>query len=95
MDGSLAGITGFTSDPSLAGARGQVQAKTGTFAEEAEGGGILVRGEAFGGYIRSRGGRDLAYQLVVNDVGPLPGFEEVISVIEDLGVVTALIWRDN
>ena len=94
LDGSLATITGFMSDPTLAGARGQVQAKTGTLAEGTEGG-ILIRGEAFGGYIRSRGGRDLAYQLVVNEVGPFADFGQILSVIDDLGVVSALIWREN
>ena len=33
VDGSLELVRGFTADPTLAGARGQVQAKTGTFVD--------------------------------------------------------------
>lgn len=93
VDGSLATITGFMADPSLAGARGQVQAKTGTYVVDADAG-TLLRAEAFGGYIHSRSGRDLVYQLVVNDV-TVADFDQLLSVIQDLGVVSALVWREN
>jgi hypothetical protein len=32
---------------------------------------------------------------VVNEVGPFADFGQILSVIDDLGVVSALIWREN
>src|SRR5690606_31852369 len=62
VDGSLAIVKDFQSDPSLAGATGKVRAKTGTFADEVNNR-LVLRGQAFGGYIRAASGRQLAYQL--------------------------------
>lgn len=96
VDGSLGLVTGFAADPTLAGAVGQVQAKTGTFvgpaASEDQ---FVIRSQAFGGYIRSRAGRNLVYQLVVNDLQPVSHFDDLVGVIQDLGVISAVVWRDN
>jgi len=89
IDGSLATVTEFESDASLAPAKGQVRAKTGTFIEDAS-----IRGQAFAGYIQTRGGRKLAYQLVVNNV-PFKEIEDVIQVFQDEGRISAILWRDN
>lgn len=96
VDGSLELVRGFTADPTLAGARGQVQAKTGTFVDptstETR---LLIRAEAFAGYIHTKSGRTFVYQLVVNDMEAVPGFPQLVDVIQDLGVISAVIWRDN
>jgi D-alanyl-D-alanine carboxypeptidase len=93
VDGSLAFVTDFQSDPTLAGARGQVRAKTGTFAEGSESG-LLLKGQAFGGYIASKRGRRLVYELVVNNVS-VSSLNEVIQVFQDEGRISAILWRDN
>lgn len=89
VDGSLATVTDFESQASLAPAKGQVHAKTGTFVE-----GELIRGQAFAGYINARSGRTLAYQVVVNNV-PFKTISDVIQVFQDEGVISAILWRDN
>jgi D-alanyl-D-alanine carboxypeptidase len=93
VDGSLGFVTEFESDPTLAGAKGQVRAKTGTFAEGSEAG-LLLKGQAFGGYITTKKGRRLAYELVVNNVS-VTSLNEVIQVFQDEGRISAILWRDN
>jgi D-alanyl-D-alanine carboxypeptidase len=93
VDGSLAFVTDFESDPTLAGAKGQVRAKTGTFAEELTAG-LLLKGQAFGGYIASKSGQRLAYELVVNNVS-VTSLNQVIQVFQDEGTISAILWRDN
>jgi D-alanyl-D-alanine carboxypeptidase len=93
VDGSLAFVTDFQSDPTLAGARGEVRAKTGTFAEDSESG-LLLKGQAFGGYITSKRGRRLVYELVVNNV-TVSSLNQVIQVFQDEGRISAILWRDN
>lgn len=96
VDGSLGLVTGFTSDPTLRGALGQVQAKTGTFVDPPlPDDRFVIRSEAFGGYIHAKSGRLLAYQLVVNDMQPVGRFADLVEVIQDLGVISAVIWREN
>ena len=96
VDGSLELVRDFTADPTLAGARGKVLAKTGTFVDPASTEDrLLIRAEAFAGYIHTQGGRTLVYQLVVNDMEPVSGFPQLVDVIQDLGVISAVIWRDN
>lgn len=95
VDGSQALVTGFMDDATLAGARGQVQAKTGTFVDGAPNDQMAIRAEVFGGYIQTRAGRRLAYLLAVNDMEPVPGFDQLVEVIQDLGVISAVVWRDN
>jgi D-alanyl-D-alanine carboxypeptidase len=92
VDGSLATVDEFERDESLAGALGNVRAKTGTWLT-AEGDQFVLRGEAFAGYIDASSGRKLAYSVVVNEV-PADDLEDVLRVIQDLGVISATLWRD-
>jgi D-alanyl-D-alanine carboxypeptidase len=92
VDGSLSFVTAFQADPTLVGATGKVRAKTGTFAEEtAEQ--FILRGQAFGGYIDARSGRRLVYQLVVNEV-VIENINDVLTVFQDEGTISAILWRD-
>jgi len=92
VDGSLGFVTDFEQDPSLAGAKGQVRAKTGTFAAGAESG-FLIKGQAFGGYIDTKSGRRLGYQLVVNNV-QIADFNQLLDIFQDEGTISAILWRD-
>ena len=94
VDGSLAFVTDFESDPTLAGAKGNVYAKTGTKIEGTPDG-LLLDGQALGGYIDTKSGKRLMFHLAVNNV-PL-GFDitNVQQVFQDQGTITAIIWRDN
>jgi D-alanyl-D-alanine carboxypeptidase len=93
IDGSLGFVTDFQSDPTLAGATGQVFAKTGTFAAGDDSGGLLIKGQAFGGYIHAQSGRRLIYQLVVNNV-PITNFNQLLDIFQDEGRISAILWRD-
>ena len=93
VDGSLAFVTDFQSDPTLTGATGQVSAKTGTFLQLVSGK-LVVKGQAFGGYVQAKSGKRLSYMLVVNDV-PVGGLPDVIQVFQDEGTISAMLWRDN
>ena len=94
-DGSLAFVTDFLKDASLAGAKGKVHAKTGTFLVGSDDGVISLRAQAFAGYIHAKSGRRLAYALFVNDVSPVSGLDDVIQVFQDQGTISAIIWREN
>jgi D-alanyl-D-alanine carboxypeptidase/D-alanyl-D-alanine carboxypeptidase/D-alanyl-D-alanine-endopeptidase (penicillin-binding protein 4) len=93
VDGSLGFVSDFESDRTLAGAKGQVHAKTGTYAERAATG-VIIKGQAFGGYIDTKGGKHLIYQLVVNNV-PVTQLDQLLQIFQDEGTVSALLWRDN
>jgi PBP4 family serine-type D-alanyl-D-alanine carboxypeptidase len=94
VDGSLGNITDFESDPTLAGAAGQVRAKTGTLAGPASSGsGIVLFGQAFAGYITTKGGRHLVYEVVVNNL-PITALSQVVQVFQDEGTASAILWRD-
>jgi D-alanyl-D-alanine carboxypeptidase len=93
VDGSLGFVTDFQSNPTLAGATGQVRAKTGTFVAGSESG-LELKGQALGGYITSRSGRRLVFELVVNNV-PITGLNQVLQVFQDQGTIAAILWRDN
>ena len=92
VDGSLGFVTDFEQDPTLAGAKGQVHAKTGTNARGDESG-LVLDGQAFGGYIDAKSGRRLVYQLVVNNV-PITEFDQVLGIFQDEGIISAILWRD-
>jgi PBP4 family serine-type D-alanyl-D-alanine carboxypeptidase len=94
VDGSLAFVTDFKANPTLAGAKGNVYAKTGTKIEPTPDG-LILNGQALGGYIITKSGKTLMYHLAVNDV-PL-GFDilKVQQVFQDQGTISAIIWRDN
>ena len=89
VDGSLASVNEFECNPSLAPAKGRVHAKPGTFLE-----GSLIRGQAFAGYIHAKSGRELVYEVVVNNV-PFHDLNDLIRVFQDEGTISAILWRDN
>ncbi|PZR58272.1 MAG: peptidase S13 [Candidatus Meridianibacter frigidus] len=93
VDGSLASVKNFQKDSTLAGAAGQVHAKTGTYVAGSKVGPVL-KGQALGGYITTRGGKHLTFELVVNNV-PISGIEDVVKVFQDQGSIAAMLWRDN
>jgi D-alanyl-D-alanine carboxypeptidase len=93
VDGSLGFVTDFEKDPALAGAKGRVHAKTGTYVEGSEKG-LMLKGQAFGGYIDTKGGKHLIYQLVVNNI-PISQLDELLQVFQDEGKISAMLWRDN
>lgn len=93
VDGSLTFVTDFEADSTLAPAKGQIHAKPGTFASgTAEG--LLIKGQAFGGYITAKSGKKLVYQLVVNNV-PVESINDLIQIFQDEGIISATLWRDN
>lgn len=95
MDGSLGFVTAFKSEATLAGAAGQVHAKTGTFVQGTEKS-IVLKGQALGGYVTTKGGRQLVFELVVNNVDITASFlAGVMSVFQDQGRIAAMLWRDN
>ena len=93
VDGSLAFVKSFQSDPTLAGAAGNVRAKTGTYVGASGSGGMALKGQAFGGYITTKRGRHLTYQLVVNNV-PIKAIDDITTVFQDEGTISAILWRD-
>ncbi len=93
VDGSLGFVTDFKSDPTLAGATGRVSAKTGTFVDGTNSG-LELKGQAFGGYITTKSGKQLVYELVVNGVA-IKSLDGVLQAFQDEGRVSAMLWRDN
>jgi D-alanyl-D-alanine carboxypeptidase len=94
VDGTLGILTGFQQDPTLTGATGNVLAKTGTFASLSDNNLIALEARAMAGYIQTRSGRDVTYVLIVNDAGEFEEFLDTVEVNEDLGVISAILWRD-
>jgi D-alanyl-D-alanine carboxypeptidase len=93
IDGSLATVTAFTSDPTLAPAKGQVHAKTGTYVTGSPAG-LMLKGQALAGYIDTKSGKKLIYELVVNNV-PIKDIPDIIQTFQDEGTISAILWRDN
>ena len=95
VDGSLATVTDFQSDPTLAGATGQVRAKTGTYTSRTDTG-LLLKARALADFVITTTGRRLAFQLVVDDVDDAPwpcfcrGTVQHIALDQDVGVVLAV-----
>jgi D-alanyl-D-alanine carboxypeptidase len=95
VDGSLGFVTDFQKDPSLAGATGQVHAKTGTYVLGTETS-VLLKGQALGGYVTTKSGRQLVFELVVNNVDVTANLiGGVMNVFQDQGRIAAILWRDN
>jgi len=92
VDGSLQDTTDFESDPTLAGAKGQVHAKTGTTVT-AVGSGLVLTTQALGGYVNTKSGKHLAFEVVVNNV-PISGLNDVIQSFQDDATISAILWRD-
>ncbi|MGA8535048.1 MAG: D-alanyl-D-alanine carboxypeptidase [Candidatus Tumulicola sp.] len=93
VDGSLGFVKDFRTDSSLAGATGNVRAKTGTYVGAGPSGGMELKGQAFGGYVTTKSGRHLIYQLVVNNV-PIKNILDITTVFQDEGKISAMLWRD-
>ena len=68
-------------------------AKTGTFVQGAHSG-LLLKGQAFGGYITTKSGKQLVYELVVNNVA-LNSLNDLLRIFQDEGKISAMLWRDN
>ncbi|RAR57181.1 D-alanyl-D-alanine carboxypeptidase/D-alanyl-D-alanine-endopeptidase (penicillin-binding protein 4) [Paraburkholderia unamae] len=94
VDGTLANTTNFESDSTLAGARGQVHAKTGTFvgADASAPSGMILKGHSLAGYIDTKSGHRLAFVVTVNNV-PMSSLDDVISVFQDEGTISAQLWN--
>ncbi|MGA8575208.1 MAG: D-alanyl-D-alanine carboxypeptidase [Candidatus Cybelea sp.] len=93
VDGSLAFVKDFQSDPTLAGAAGNVRAKTGTYVGASGTGGMELKAQALGGYITTKSGHHLTFQLVVNNI-PIEKILDLIGVFQDQGAIAAMLWRD-
>ena len=94
VDGSLAFVTDFESNPTLAGAKGNVFAKTGTKIEFVNDQ-LFLNGQALGGYITTKSGKTLLFHLAVNNIPLGLDITSVQEVFQDQGTITAIIWRDN
>jgi D-alanyl-D-alanine carboxypeptidase/D-alanyl-D-alanine-endopeptidase (penicillin-binding protein 4) len=91
VDGSLVFVNDFEKDATLAGAKGRVHAKTGTYvAGTSEG--MTLKAQALAGYIEAKSGRRLAFMLAVNDV-PITGINDVLAVFQDQGTISAILWK--
>jgi D-alanyl-D-alanine carboxypeptidase len=93
VDGSLAFVKNFKKDPTLAGAAGNVRAKTGTYVGPSAQGTPELKAQALGGYITTKSGRHLTFQLVINNI-PINGIPDLVNVFEDEGTIAAMLWRD-
>jgi D-alanyl-D-alanine carboxypeptidase/D-alanyl-D-alanine-endopeptidase (penicillin-binding protein 4) len=89
VDGSLAFVTDFESDPTLAGAKGQVHAKTGTYVS---GPPLTLKGQSLAGYVDAKSGRRLIFMLAVNGV-PINSIDDVLAVFQDEGTLSAMLWK--
>ena len=49
--------------------------------------------QCLAGYIETRGGRRVAYALMVNDAGPLKQIVDVTEVFEDQAVISNAIFE--
>jgi D-alanyl-D-alanine carboxypeptidase len=95
VDGTLGIVDGFQQDPTLIGATGNVFAKTGTLGSGTPEGLIKLDARAMAGYMTTRSGRNFTFMLNVNDAGVFEEFLETVEVNDDLGIITAILWRDN
>jgi D-alanyl-D-alanine carboxypeptidase/D-alanyl-D-alanine-endopeptidase (penicillin-binding protein 4) len=94
VDGSLTTVTNFEADPTLAGAKGKVYAKTGTYV------GLstttpavpLLKAQALAGYIDAKSGRRLAFFLSMNNAA-FVDFDTVLNAFQDEGMIAAQIWK--
>jgi D-alanyl-D-alanine carboxypeptidase/D-alanyl-D-alanine-endopeptidase (penicillin-binding protein 4) len=94
VDGSLGFVKDFEKDPTLAGAAGNVRAKTGTYVEPtAENGVMDVKGQAYGGYVTTKSGHHLTFMLTVNGV-KVKDVLSITNVFQDEGTIAAMLWRD-
>ena len=93
IDGSLSFVTDFSADPTLAGARGQVSGKTGTYVGLDAQGRPAFKSQALAGYITTKTGRTLAFGLFANNIGAFTGIDQVLPVFQDEGTISAVLWK--
>jgi len=93
VDGSLGFVTDFKREPSLAGAAGNVRAKTGTYVAPSPGGGLEIKAQALGGYITTKRGHHLTFEVAVNGV-PMRDLTDITNLFQDEGKIAAILWRD-
>lgn len=93
IDGSLGFVKDFESDPTLAGAAGNVRAKTGTYVGATSAGAMMLKAQALGGYVTTKSGHHLTFALVVNNV-PIQKLLDLTDVFQDEGKIAAMLWRD-
>lgn len=93
--GPLTEIAGISNDPSLAGAIGNISAKSGTSIGLAPNGsdGFELRTRASSGYIDAKSGRRLVFTIGVRNVGPVAEIPALIEVFEDIEVISAILWK--
>jgi D-alanyl-D-alanine carboxypeptidase len=46
------------------------------------------------GYVDAKSGRRIAFFLAVNDV-PISGIKNVLSVFQDQGTISAILWKGH
>ncbi len=93
VNGSIEFVTNFESDPTLAGAAGQVYAKPGTWIKAITTGGLDIKGQALGGYIHTKSGKTLAYVVDINNA-QTASLDGLIQIFQDEGTISAMLWRD-
>lgn len=93
VDGSLVFVTNFESDSALAGAKGNVHAKTGTFVALGPTG-LELKSQALAGYVQTKSGKQLIFEVVVNNV-KIKELNDVLQAFQDEGRISAILWRDN
>ena len=94
VDGSLTTVTDFEADPTLAGAKGQVYAKTGTYV------GLstttpavpLLKAQALAGYIDAKSGHRITFFMTMNNA-VFEGFPTVLNAFQDEGEIAAQLWK--
>jgi D-alanyl-D-alanine carboxypeptidase len=92
VDGSLGFVKDYQKNSELTGATDHVRAKTGTYVAGASGS-MMLKGQALAGYITSKSGKHLTFELVVNDV-PISNIDDITKVFQDEGTIAAMLWRD-
>ncbi len=75
-------------------ARGKVFAKTGTaIAGNLLNGHLALHAKALAGYFRGANGGWHVFDVVANNAGQAPDFRGFINAAEDLGDISAILWR--
>jgi D-alanyl-D-alanine carboxypeptidase len=92
-DGLLSLANDYKSNPTLRGAAEQVRAKDGTYVGNDSSGNALLKALGLGGYITSKHGKHLTFELVVNDV-PITTLGDILPVLQDEATISAILWRD-
>jgi D-alanyl-D-alanine carboxypeptidase len=95
IDGSLVFVNEFEADDALKGTKENVFAKTGTSIEADDSSSIVIKAQAFAGYIDARSGKRLICALYVNNVKATNSIDDVVRIFQDEGTISAIIWKEN